>query len=139
MADIFRTALETPVITLPTDETRLAQLRKKLEEYEERIRTHRLAEAKVLQDMERSMTRPNFLLRIDTLAKRDILVKLFKEGKVAWIDIQEMSKVYVIEGTADNNDIFFTFHEAFDVIQDYCLTGGQNVHGGRLPPGEVGD
>ena len=96
------------VIILPADPERVARLRAKLEEYEFRYHSYAPPEP-----------------RSSIYYKLNILQRLLKDGQVkAW----EMFEAL----TVDNSDLT-AFSAAFDVIEDYCLTGGVNLYGGVLP------
>lgn len=97
---------ESPVIVLPDDETRKQQLRDKLAEYKGRMHPYRAPE-----------------LQMGTICKIAVLERLLADGKVVTWDLsREMAETYGF----NVND----FKNACGVIEDYCKTGGKNLHGG---------
>jgi hypothetical protein len=99
-------------IELPEDETRVAALQAKREEYIGRIRY-------VAPDA-------NYPGLDEHRYRISILNKLFEEGEVSSKDI--------LEGLRDpeDPDEVFAAEEALRVVSDYCLTGGENLYGGTF-------
>ncbi|MCP6726606.1 MAG: hypothetical protein KJI69_01010 [Patescibacteria group bacterium] len=111
-------------MTLPEDAERVEMLRRKLGEYEERIETYH---------DENQSQHPAFraLQLATTTCKMTILKQLLDEGRVvAW----DASKAFIDERLEENKSSGAHFAEAwmtaFEVINDYCETGGANVGGG---------
>ncbi len=99
---------DNPVIKLPADPKRLKQLRLKLVEYEGRLDKYKHPAA-----------------QMHGICKLAVLSSLIKSGKVNTPELMaEMTKTY---GSSFNKGEFLS---ACTVIEDYCLTGGANLHGG---------
>ncbi len=96
----------SPVITLPVDPVRVAQLQAKLREYQGRIP---------------STTNQQLAL----LYRTKLLERLFRDGTVeTWAFSKELA-------TEDGGDLDVkAFNQACGVIRDYCETGGANTTGG---------
>lgn len=99
---------ESPVIVFPEDETRKQQLRAKLVEYQGRMNPYRAPE-----------------MQMDTICKMVVLERLLRDGQVKTWDLsREMAETY---GSGFDGN---AFGNACGVIEDYCKTGGQNIHSG---------
>lgn len=99
---------ESPVIVLPKDETRKQQLRDKIMEYAGRMHPYRAPE-----------------LQMDTICKIAVLERLLNDSRVnTWELSHEMANTYGSGFDAN------AFNRACGVIEDYCKTGGENLHGG---------
>lgn len=99
---------ESPVIIFPKDETRQQQLRDKLIEYRGRIDPYLAPER-----------------QMDTIYKIAILERLLHDGRV---NIRELSRT--MAKTHGSNFDVNLFNNACGVIEDYCKTGGKNLHSG---------
>jgi hypothetical protein len=106
---------DSPVLVLPDDEERVEQLKRKLEEYRERIASaHRANPNK----------HPGFinLVMADALYKKEILERLLRDGQVnTWVLSLELGNTY-----GPNFDLE-VFDNACGVIDDYCKTGGASI------------
>jgi len=98
--------MEDLTIVLPEDPARVNQLKKKLEEYRSRLREY----------VEKHDLTRNF----DTECKMRILDELLKNKIVR---LSELEHDY----SANDPRALPYVYNAFAVIQDYALTGGQNV------------
>lgn len=105
---------ESPVIFLPMDEVRKQQFRDKLTEYKGRMHPYCAPE-----------------MQMNTICKINVMERLLRDGQVnTWELSREMVETY---GNIDVNE----FNNACDIIDDYCKTGGANIHGGtglKNPP-----
>lgn len=99
------------VIELPTDEARVAQLRRKLAEYDGRV----LDTAKSLHQ------------RFGAVCKQALLARALTNGRVVVEEVEQELRDYY----GDNFE-YLRFRNAYDVVSDYCLTGGEMVVGGGL-------
>lgn len=98
------------VIGLPTDEARVAQLRRKLVEYDQRM----LATKSVYE-------------KFGTVCKAALLREILANGHVVVAEVeQKLREQYGDDFEAD------LFGNAHAVIRDYCLTGGENCSRGGL-------
>lgn len=103
-----KTSIQT--LTLPEDQVRQAQLRKKLDEYEFRLKVP-------LYDY------------VQTSYKIAVLQKLLDEGVVEPVALAaELSA-----NPAKHFDVG-AFYNAFTVIENYCRTGGASAIGGTGLP-----
>lgn len=97
-----------PIIELPSDPKRVQQLKLKLIEYHNRFDRYKPPEA-----------------QMSPICKIAVLSHLIEDGKVNTQELMaEMEKTY---GSGFNKGYFL---RACAVIEDYCLTGGANLHGG---------
>lgn len=102
---------ESPVISLPQDLERVAQLVAKLAEYRERMASD--------------------LHAVDhlTMMKIDVLDRLINEGSIeTWTVSRELEAKYGLPL------LRIHFNTAVSVIVDYCLTGGKNLKSGTGLP-----
>lgn len=99
---------ESPILSLPADEGRVDQLRKKLAEYESRIDGFRAPE-----------------LQMGAVCKKAVLERLLRDGTV---NTHELSRELVQQYGSGFDPR--AFNNACGVIEDYCQTGGKNVSGG---------
>jgi|GEM_PF-2294453 len=120
------TSVKGPIIKLPKDESRKAQLQRKLEEYKTRIKA------------DRPLTRHPELHRIIQQAAWPqvafcilILEALFEKGEVNTqnlsVDLSEKAKA---AGGLWTTTTAAAFETACAIIKDYCETGGAHTHGG---------
>lgn len=109
---------KSPIIKLPTDPTRQNQLKEKLQEYKQRLKNN-------------AHRHPQ--LQMGTICKLAILERLLEKKEVKTWDLsRELAEKYP-ESYKPH-----MFDSACAVIDDYCLTGGKNVHGGTsLPSGKI--
>lgn len=99
------------VLVLPEDKVRVEQLRDKLEEYKKRLSAY---------------DHPDLQLQLDIgYYKVIILERLLENG---WVNTRDFSFELAKKHGVSFNVEFF--EKACAVIDDYCKTGGQNVHGG---------
>ena len=115
---------ESPILVLPEDKELVKKLHKKFQEYNERIKTYHKDHLNQHPDFRDRMMALN-------ICKKTILGILFQEKRiVAW----DASKKFVGECMKRDEGSGPTFVnawvDAWSVIQDYCETGGANVHGG---------
>jgi len=104
--------IKNPIITLPSNPKRVQQLKLKLLEYKKRIDGYKPPE-----------------FQMDTLCKIAVLSRALEKGQVNTQDLMvEMEKTY---GGSFNKGYFL---RACTVIEDYCLTGGADLHGGTGLP-----
>lgn len=97
-------------LTLPEDPVRQAQLRKKLDEYQFRLKVP-------LYDY------------VQTTYKIVVLQKLFDEGSIDPVAVAAELSANPLK----HFDIG-AFYDAFTVIENYCLTGGASAIGGTGLP-----
>lgn len=101
-------------IDLPTDVDRVEQLKAKLAEYCARLEADRKSGSKMISD---------------TTSKIIVLEALLKDGQVDLHAILQDAKTKEA-GIAER-----FIRNAFEVIEDYCTSGGLNVsHGTGFPP-----
>lgn len=104
---------ESPVITLPYDETLIARLRLKLEEYKKRYDIYHAPES-----------------QMDTIMKTEVLERILEARKIKTFDLaRELEEKFGSSYSARH------FNRACSVIQDYITTGGDpKKHGGTGLP-----
>ncbi|KKQ51618.1 MAG: hypothetical protein US70_C0015G0014 [Parcubacteria group bacterium GW2011_GWD2_38_11] len=95
-------------ITLPNDQARIEQLRKRLYEYRERINEHG---------------------RTSTRHKEFILTHLLENITINMLQLRE-----IMIGEFGCSFSQEEFENACEVIEDYCATGGYHVEGGTGLP-----
>jgi hypothetical protein len=103
---------KSPIIVLPENETRRAQLRAKLKEYRGRMSPYQPPE-----------------MAMDTVFKAEVLATLLEKGRV---DTHALSRE-VAERFGDGFNLD-TFGNACAVIDNYCTAGGENIVGGTGLP-----
>jgi hypothetical protein len=104
------------LLFLPVDAERVIQLQKKLNEYNQRLERY-TSIGKVPETW-------------DTICKIAVLKELLEHGRV---HIDSLRRKVLQE----NGEAVCYLAKAFNVITDYCVTGGQNNCGGTgLPPAE---
>lgn len=100
-------------LTLPTDEVRVAQLRAKLEEYRGRL--------------ERDCRGDNPSRAWDSICKIAVLETLLNNGRVDLSMVREKL-------AHEHGEAVGRLRVAFEVIADYCTTGGRNTSSGTGLP-----
>ena len=112
---------ESPVIELPTDFERIAQLKRKLVEYQARV-------ARAVDDLgdRAKFWAPEMVANYlgSTPYRIKILQKLLNEKKVVTWDLSK--ELAALDPHYDPN----AFNRACGVIADYVTTGGTNLSGG---------
>ncbi len=103
---------KSPILVLPEDKVRVEQLRKKLQEYKQRIKPYCAPE-----------------LQMGAVCKIAVLERLLRDMVVdTWQLCLEMEETY---GSGFDSE---KFGVACGVIEDYCNTGGKNSTGGTGLP-----
>ena len=108
---------EGPVIRLPRDKKRVADLQKKLAEYQRRRSDH-------LSRMD-AYKAPEIWFDTDSEHKIAVLSELIKKGRIGTWALSRR----LVERFGIHFDVG-AYERACTVIEDYCKTGGANVRGG---------
>lgn len=109
--------MQDETLILPTDPKRIEQLRAKSKEYHARLDTY--AEARTPA------------AAWGTICKIAVLDTLLEKGRIEFDEVMQL----VLK---QNSAAVAKLDSAFNVIEDYCLTGGLNVSGGTgFPPAEA--
>jgi len=117
---------KSPIIRLPKSQERIIQLKKKLLQYQQRLKEQ-------LQQEDLRYLAPEVIEGVvcGTKYKIAILTKLLKTGEIqAWDYSLRYANYLKGRGISFNAE---RFNNAAAVIDEYCRNGGKNVQGGSLP------